>query len=155
MRKLLVLAIVLSMSGFSYAQVSPQGETLNFPVFKYPTHPAYQSKIRRTQEPEKKTIETNIKLPDWGRKVSVDRLPQQRDFAPKKQIRKTYRPQQIYYYSASYTQPYPQYNTCSYSYQQQYPWVTSNQTPMPICVSCIQRVCVFPFDVLSLLFGGY
>jgi hypothetical protein len=154
MRKILVLVAMLLMTGFSYAQMKPQGETLNFPAIKYPTHPAYQSKMRRAPAPEDKVIKTNIKLPDWGRKASVDRLPQQRDFAPRKAIRKTYRPQQVYYYSASYTQPYAQYDTCSYNYQQQYPWVTSNQTPMPICVSCVQRVCTFPFDILSLLFGG-
>lgn len=139
MKKFLVLFVVLMMSGFSYAQVKPQGETLNFPAFKFPNNSAYQSKIRRAQEPEKK--------------VSINRLPQQRDFAPLKQIRKTYRPQQVYYYSASYSQPV--YDNYSYSYcQQQYPWVSTSQRQLPICVSAVQRVCVFPFDVLSLLFGG-
>jgi hypothetical protein len=138
MRKILVLVVSLLMFTVSYAQVKPQGETLNFPAFKFPNNSAYQSKIRRAQEPEKK--------------VSVNRLPQQRDFAPRKQIRKTYRPQQVYYYQ-NYSQPV--YDPCSYSYcQQQYPWVSTPQRQLPICVSAVQRVCVFPFDVLSLLFGG-
>ena len=139
MRKILVLMVVLLMSGFSYAQMKPQGEILNFPAFKYPTHPAYQSKMRRAPEPAKQ--------------VSVNRLPQQRDFAPRKQIRKTYRPQQVYYYSASYSQPV--YDNCNYNYcQAQYPWVNNTTTPLPLCVSCVKRVCTFPFDVLSMLFGG-
>jgi hypothetical protein len=135
MRKFLVVVVVLMMAGFSYAQMKPQGETLNFPNFSYPVNKARHN-IVRVQEPQKS--------------ASVNRLPWQRDFKPKRQIRKTYRPQQIYYYSASYTQP--MYDTCSYNYQ--YPWMSNSQPQLPVCVYAAQRVCTFPFDILSLLFGG-
>jgi hypothetical protein len=135
-KKILVVAIgVLLMAGFSQAQIGrPQGETLNFPNFTYPVNKA-RSNIVRVQEPQKK--------------VSLKRLSWQRDFAPRKQIRKTYRPQQIYYYP---TYPQPVYDACCYNYQ--YPWVSNSQSNLPVCVYAARRVCAFPFDILSLLFGG-